>query len=323
MRKWILALLGLVVVVLLVFLLSPRPAVAIVRSVFDAGAAEASAKLQPHVPTSVSTETVQYDTADSDAVMDIHRPPKLRENAPTIVWIHGGGFVSGRRSDISNYARILAGQGFTVVNIDYSIAPEAHYPTPIRQVSKALGYLTRNGAALGINPERLVLAGDSAGAQIAAQTAAVITNADYARQVGIAPGAKPEQLAGALLYCGVYDIAGMGQNGGLLGWFVQSAGWAYSGKRNWRTDKPFQSMTIAPHLTARFPPSFISAGNADPLGPQSVDLAQSLGRKGVPVETLFFRPDHQPALGHEYQFDLDSAAGRLALEKSVRWLSGL
>lgn len=176
---------------------------------------------------------------------------------------------------------------------------------------------------LGINSRRLVLAGDSAGAQIAAQTAAVLTNPDYARLVGIAPGVSPDQIAGTLLHCGVYDISGMGKEGGVLGWFVQSAGWAYSGKRNWRQDKLFQTMSIAPHIVATFPPAFVSAGNADPLGPQSVAIAQALKTAGVDVEELFFPKDYQPALGHEYQFDVDTQAGRMALTQSVDWLNSL
>lgn len=137
------------------------------------------------------------------------------------------------------------------------------------------------------------------------------------------PGVRLEQLAGALLHCGVYDIAGMGRDGGVLGWFVQSAGWAYSGNRNWRDDRRFQTMSILPHIGPAFPPTFISAGNADPLGPQSVALARVLESSRVPVEALFFPPGYEPPLGHEYQFDLDTEAGRLALAKSVAWLNSL
>ncbi len=322
MRKW---LIGLVVVLALVFVsfaVSPWPSIILVRSVFDRGAAEASRKLEPHLPASVTTTTHNYDPADPRAVLDIHRTVGSG-NAPTVVWVHGGGFVSGRRGDITNYAKVLAGHGFTVVNVDYTIAPEAHYPEPVRQVNQALAYLSREGAKLGVNPARMVLAGDSAGAQIAAQSAAVITNPEYAKLVGVRPGANPQQLAGTLLYCGVYDISGIGRDGGILGWFVQSAGWAYSGKRDWRADVQFRTMSLAPHLTSNFPSAFISAGNADPLGPQSVAMAQAIKQAGSPVETLFYPADYNPPLGHEYQFNLDSDAGRTALKKSVTWLRQL
>jgi acetyl esterase/lipase len=323
MRKWLIGLLAASLAIIGAFLLSPWPSVYVIRAIFDKGAAEASEKLAWHVPEDVNTITLRYDAQDNDAFLDLHKPPRIDAGAPLIVWIHGGGFVSGRRGDITNYAKVLAGQGFVVANVEYTIAPEATYPTPIRQVSKALAYLTRDAAKLGIDASRIVLAGDSAGAQIAAQTAAVTINPDYARRVGVTPGARPSQLVGALLYCGVYDVTRMGGGGGILGWFVKSTTWAYSGKRNWREAKGFESMSIAPNVTAAFPPAFISAGNADPLGPQSVAFADQLEAKGVKVERLFYPKDYQPPLGHEYQFDLDTEAGKLALTRSTQWLNTL
>ena len=323
MRKWLIGLLAASLAIIGAFLLSPWPSVYVIRAIFDKGAAEASEKLARHVPEDVNTITLRYDAQDTDALLDLHRPPRIDAGAPLIVWIHGGGFVSGRRGDITNYAKVLAGQGFVVANVEYTIAPEATYPTPIRQVSKALAFLTRDAAKLGIDASRIVLAGDSAGAQIAAQTAAVTINPDYARRVGVTPGARPSQLVGALLYCGVYDVTRMGGGGGILGWFVKSTTWAYSGKRNWREAKGFESMSIAPNVTAAFPPAFISAGNADPLGPQSVAFADQLEAKGVKVERLFYPKDYQPPLGHEYQFDLDTEAGKLALTRSTQWLNTL
>lgn len=176
MLKWLVGLLALIASVMLAFFLSPWPSTVLVRAVFDRGAAEASGKLERHVPASISTQTLRYDVADEDAILDIHRPASVRADSPTIVWIHGGGFVSGRRGDITNYAKVLAGRGFIVVNVDYTIAPEATYPAPVRQVNRALAYLSEEHAKLGINADKFVLAGDSAGAQIAAQTAAVIAN---------------------------------------------------------------------------------------------------------------------------------------------------
>lgn len=323
MRRWLLAVAILAVLAVAAFAISPWPSILIIRAVFDSGAAEASRKLKARVSDSVTTTSHRYDPADARAILDIHRPASLERGGPVVVWIHGGGFVSGQRSDITNYAKILAGEGFIVVNVDYTIAPEATYPGPVRQVLAALAYLDREGTGLGLPSKRFVLAGDSAGAQIAAQTAAVITNADYAKLVGVKPDIGSAKVVGALLYCGVYDIAGMGRGGGVFGWFVGSAGWAYSGKRDWRDDAQFQTMSIAPHLTKAFPPAFVSAGNADPLGPQSFAMAENLKKVGVAVETLFFPTDYQPALGHEYQFDLETEAGRLALQRSAAWLRRL
>lgn len=323
MRKWISLLLALVTAILAAFLLSPWPGVQVIRTIFDQGAAAASAKLDSRVPEAVTTTTLQYDPADADAVLDIYKAPDSADDAVTVVWVHGGGFVSGRRQDIENYLKVLAGQGFTVVNVDYTIAPEAPYPTPVRQLSAALAYLAREGRALGINPDRLVLAGDSAGAQIAAQTAAISANPDYAAKIGVTPGLSAKSLAGTVLFCGVYDISKMGKGGGILGWFVHVTAWAYSGTKDWRDDATFATMNITPFLTPDFPPAFVSAGNADPLGPQSVAFADALQAQGTQVHRLFYPADYAPPLAHEYQFDLDTEAGQRALAEMVSWLRAL
>lgn len=323
MGKWVLTLLGLVSVVVLASVLSPWPGVIVIRAIFDHGAVTAADKLKKFVPASVSVMTVQYDEDDGTALLDLYRPREVRPKAPVVVWVHGGGFVSGRRQDVSNYLKVLAGNGFTVVNVDYTIAPEAIYPVPLRQVINALAFLERESGGLGIDPTRIVLAGDSAGAQIAAQTATAITNPEYAQLVGVRPRTEPQHLAGALLFCGVYDISHMGQGGGVLGWFVQTTGWAYSGTRNWRDAEYFATLNFLPFLTPAFPSAFVSAGNADPLGPQSEALSKALAEQGTPVEAVFFATDHQPPLGHEYQFDLDGLAGEMVLRRAVQWLNHL
>lgn len=82
-------------------------------------------------------------------------------------------------------------------------------------------------------------------------------------------------------------------------------------------------MSILPHVTPAFPATFISAGNADPLAPQSKAMAKALATQGVTVTELFYPPDYQPPLGHEYQFNLDTEAGRQTLDRSVVWLRSL
>ncbi|WP_442579260.1 alpha/beta hydrolase [Mesorhizobium sp. ASY16-5R] len=294
------------------YFVTPWPSVLVIRAIFDRGAAEASAKLEKHLPSGISVDgEIHYNPSDPDAVLDIVRPPAGTATGTTIVWVHGGGFISGRRADVENYARVLAGEGFTLVNVDYTIAPEATYPTPVQQVNEALGFLSREADRLGIDPDRLIIAGDSAGAQIAAQVANLVTAPGYARQVGFAAKIKPEQLCGTILFCGPYDLDLMGQS-----WFMRTTTWAYSGRRNHREDPSFQLMSVAKYVTSAFPPSFISAGNGDPLLPHSAALEDALRSRGVTVDTLYF-PMHEPPLGHEYQFDLDAEPGRDALRQMV------
>jgi acetyl esterase/lipase len=99
--------------------------------------------------------------------------------------------------------------------------------------------------------------------------------------------------------------------------------WSYSGTKDFLANEPFKLAWAIPHATPNFPPAFISAGNGDPLLPHSLALADALEAKGVRVERLFFPNDYAPSLPHVYQFNLDTEAGKLALDRSVGFLWAL
>lgn len=323
---WVgIALLAIALAVAAAFRLSPWPGALLIRHAFDKGAAATSEALAKHVPPGIAEmPDLRYDPADDDAYLDVYFPASVGEGERliTVVWIHGGGWVSGTKNDIGNYARILAARGYTVVGVDYSIAPGATYPTPVRQLNAALGYLAANATRLHIDPNRFVLAGDSGGSHIVAQVANVVSVPSYAGLLGIRPAIDRGQLAGMLLFCGAYDM-NLADFDGPFGGFLHTVLWAYSGTKDFRTDPAFESASVLNHVTGAFPPSFISAGNADPLAPQSVAMADALRARGVRVDALFFAADHQPPLPHEYQFDLDGKDGRLALDRAVAFLRAL
>lgn len=101
---------------------------------------------------------------------------------------------------------------------------------------------------------------------------------------------------------------------------MKSMLWAYSGGKNFRNNEQFRLMSITPHVTEAFPRSFISSGNGDPLAPQAVALADKLRKLGVGVDALFFPPNLEPSLPHEYQFNLDNLQGCEATSRMLAFL---
>lgn len=315
---------ALLAILLLAFQLSPWPSVLVIRRAFDKGAAEASQALEKHVPAGVAAvRNETYDVADPDGRLDVFFPSDVKDSdraLTTIVWIHGGAWISGTKDQIANYAKILAGHGYTVVGVDYSVAPGKTYPTPVRQVNGALGYLVKNAARFHIDPARFVLAGDSGGAHIAAQVANVISVPSYASALGISPTIQRSQLRGVVLFCGPYDVRKVKLDGS-FGGFLRTVLWSYSGTKDFMANQQFATASVINYVTPEFPPAFVSAGNADPLEPQSREFADALASQGVPVDTLFFPKDYAPPLAHEYQFNLDVTAGREALDRTLAFLS--
>lgn len=302
---------------------SPWPSALAYRSLMNAGGLMLDAGLARHVPKGIRSELdIPYDAADADALLDLYRPPAGDGRAlPAVVWVHGGGYIAGSKTQVGNYLKILAGKGYATVAVDYTLAPAAQYPRPVQQVAQALRFISQNATRLGIDASRIVLAGDSAGAQIAAQVAAIVSVPDYARQIGIAAPIPRESLRGALLFCGVFD-PDIVENAAHYESFLRTASESYFGVADFSSDPRKAEYSIVANVTKAFPPLFISAGNDDPLLAHSRKLAAVARNKGVTVDTLFFPHSRKPTLPHEYQFYFDDA-GRLALARTEAFLKSV
>ncbi|WP_426593311.1 alpha/beta hydrolase [Cellulomonas sp. McL0617] len=305
------AALAVVAVVAVLLRASPRPTALYYRRRFDRNGQRRSLVAAGYVPDDVTTvRDVSYRPGDRDALLDVHRPAGDRAVGPTIVWVHGGAWLSGHKDHIANFLRVLAAGGCTVVGVGYSIAPEARYPTPVRQLLDALGYLTAHADELGLDPSRLILAGDSAGAQIAAQVAGMVTNPGYADEMQMSPTVEPAQLVGTVLFCGAFDLSLIRALRGRTRWFVDSILWAFTGTSHYLDDPRFAGLSVAGHVTADFPPTFLSCGADDPMMAHQYVMADALETAGVRHETFV-----APGAGHEYQFDLQTPAAQEAMAK--------
>ncbi len=304
------------------FVVSPRPGSLLIRFAFDREGAKTAKMMEKYVPAGVTGRTDLVYGSGDDEKLDVWRPESTTAALPTIVWVHGGGWVAGDKSTVAPYLKILASHGYTAVGINYSIAPGARYPTPVRQTNEALAWLVENAAEHHVDSSRMILAGDSAGAQIASQVAALTVDPAYATDVEITPALRGDQLIGTILNCGPYDPALIENESGLTGWFVRTVAWAYLGTKDF-DDPRVEQATVVDHVTAQYPPTWISGGNGDPLTPQGRAMASRLTSLGVDVTSVFFPDDRTPALGHEYQFKLDTPAAQQSLSSTVEFLAGL
>ncbi|MGG5820815.1 alpha/beta hydrolase [Falsiroseomonas sp. HW251] len=122
-----------------------------------------------------------------------HRPtPDARA---VLVYIHGGGFVW---NSIDTHDRLMrdyaAGGGCAVIGPDYALSPEAPFPQALEECAGVVRWIAQRGAAWGLDPRRIVIGGDSAGANLAMGVALLLRETD--------PGLT---LRGLLLNYGVFD----------------------------------------------------------------------------------------------------------------------
>ncbi|UNK17106.1 alpha/beta hydrolase [Paenibacillus sp. N3/727] len=273
-------------------------------------------KKQVHVD-----KDINYDIHGiENSLLDIYYPQNIKEQLPVIMWIHGGAFVSGSKEQTQEYGMALANEGYIVANINYAIAPGKKYPGPIIQANEALKYLQENIAKYGGDMNQLFIGGDSAGAQIASQIIAVITNEALGSSMDIQSSVNKEQLKGALLYCGIYNMDNMGtQSSPIIKKGIQSVFWAYTGKKDFKSFSRLDEMSTVKNITPDYPPTFLTVGDADPLAPQSAELIDVLDKNNVEVESVLFDGTNTD-LKHEYQFDFSIPHAEQTFGKTLEFL---
>ncbi len=116
-------------------------------------------------------------------VLDIYAPSEIAgERLPVMFWIHGGGWQVGDKGDVALKPTMMTERGFLFVSTNYRLLPDVAMETLVHDVAKSLGWVHRNIEAYGGDPERIVVGGHSAGAQLAAL---ICTDDRYLKEQGV------------------------------------------------------------------------------------------------------------------------------------------
>lgn len=297
---------------------SVQPGAAIVKSVFETGSEVTPPSDYSAIAAAVTERRgIRITAAGTPAsVLNLYSPEGTHGPLPIVLWIHGGGFISSSADTVKDYVTMLAHEGYVVANLDYTIAPGARYPVPVKQANAALRYLGAHAAELGADATRVFVGGDSAGAQIASEVAAVQTSPALAEAVGVTPGIAPAHLRGAVLFCGLYDMRTVGATGFPA---LRTYLWAYTGTRDYTAYAHIDQLSTTRTATSDYPPTFITVGDADPFRSQAKELAGALADKGVSVTNLSWSGGGD-GLGHEYQFNFRLSQARKAFADTVSFL---
>ena len=316
------AILALCLLLVVVFIASPKPTAILVQQLFEGGVA-----VKPHnydeIEKLVHVENdLSYDSAHQEGNLDIIAPKEFSGKLPVIFWVHGGAFLGGDKSDITEYAVQVASKGFIVVNMNYELAPSAIYPTPLYQVEEAYQFIEKNAQAYGIDMDRLYFAGDSAGAQIISQFVNIQVEEEYSNLIGIEGSVSPDKIAGVLLFCGPYDVSKFGDlsDSFLINFLFDRVGWAYIGERNWGDSDQVKQASVIDHVSAHFPPTFITDGNTGSFEEQGLELADKLNKNDVEIVDVFYSQE-EAELGHEYQFIMDTPQAENTFNQLIEFLA--
>jgi acetyl esterase/lipase len=123
----------------------------------------------PLVPADVEEiKDIEYKNINGKSLqLDLYKPANLQDPAPLLVFIHGGGWKSGKRSDYLIYLVDFARKGYVTATVSYRLLNDGPYPACAEDIRDAVGWFFRNGEKYGYDPDRIALIGGSAGGHLA------------------------------------------------------------------------------------------------------------------------------------------------------------
>jgi acetyl esterase len=205
-----------------------------------------------------------------------------------IVFLHGGGFVTGSIDTHDDFCRLLAlGSGARVVSLDYGLAPEIRFPAQVEDGRAAFESARRLAATLGCDPSRLGIAGDSSGGNLAAAVGTALAGD------GVPPTCQLLVYPWLDLRLGEPSVEeygdGFGLDVGELRWF----------RDQWLGDAgPSVVATASPAMTedlGRLAPTHLVVAGFDPLRDEAEAYARRLRAAGVLVTV-----QRHPGLTHGF-----------------------
>ncbi len=130
---------------------------------------EKLADLEPEIPESIEEiKNVEYKNVNGRSLqMDFYRPKNAGGPLPLLLFIHGGGWRSGKRSDYLVYLTRFAQKGYMTATVTYRLKRDSIYPAAVEDVTDAVEWLFTNSEKFGFDPNRIALVGGSAGAHLA------------------------------------------------------------------------------------------------------------------------------------------------------------
>lgn len=264
--------------------------------------------------------------------LDLYCPTRTPGPWPVVFYVHGGGFSILSKDTHWAMALSFAARGYLVVNIDYRLAPEHRFPIPLQDVLLAYAWTLDHVAEYGGDAGRIVLAGESAGANLVLATtlATIHARPEPWANVLYERGRVPDAVLPACGILQVTNIDRFAQGDSTPSAFVMSrivgVGRSYIGSAAHRSRAPEPGpLDFADPLvwiergdvgSRSMPPVFAPVGGADPLLADTVRLEQALTGQGVRCEAPIY-----PGARHAFHALVWRSQARQCWRDTQRFLS--
>jgi acetyl esterase len=236
---------------------------------------------------------------------------------PVLVYVHGGGFISMDKKQYRRMARSFAAGGYVVFNVNYRRAPAFRYPVNIMDVGAAVAWALDNAAAYGGDPSTVFLAGDSAGAHLVSTYSTSLVDMSLVKAFRLEGIQRPAKVAGLVLLYGAFDCETILDTGFP---FVKTMLEALLSRDPVLFKERARNASPVRHITADYPPCFITYAEKDRLASQSVEFAAELERKGVEHEVLAIPRSECRIIAHGFVSTFWRRCARKAMAAAIDFM---
>ncbi|MFB9719286.1 alpha/beta hydrolase [Planobispora longispora] len=250
--------------------------------------------------------------------LSVYRPAgsTTASRAPVLLYVHGGGWVAGSRADRSDDMRWFADRGWLTISLDYGLSAEDRHLWDVvhGQIGCALAWVARNAHRYGGDAARLSLTGDSAGGNLAVNTAYMAGNKTLRASCA---GPVPAVAAVSVLYP-VLDPAGFHRNDDpASGEAARRMAEAYTGGSPREFPQRYAAVSAFSHLSGAAPATLVIVGEADRLVPPegAYRFAEQARARGVDVELV-----RVPHAGHVFDGPAGSIGRQAYRQLTAAWL---
>ncbi|MEK4423644.1 alpha/beta hydrolase [Solibacillus sp. FSL K6-1523] len=323
---WIVGIIvGLALAIFIAFKVSVKPGVYIISKMFDQPVVILDeARYQDAASKVEVLKDVPYDSTFNDNIFDLYYPKNQEGPLPVLIWVHGGGYVSGNKEGIAEFATYIAADNeIAIVAMNYEKAPQLQYPGQVKQVEELVQFLRAHKDTYPmIDLSTILFGGDSAGAQIAAQYVAIQTNTAYARELDMKQTIGENSIHGFISYSGPIDIQQMTtvkSDDRFMKFFVNTVARALIGTRDWKESMEIKQASVKEYITEDFPPTYITDGNAFSFQEQGMAFEEKLKSLNIPVQSLFFN-EAEKEIVHEYQFNYELEEAKESLQQTIDFI---
>jgi acetyl esterase/lipase len=232
---------------------------------------------------------ITYLTASNmDAKLDLYVRRGVTAPQPTLIFIHGGGWTGGTKESQALAIQPYLAMGLNVANVEYRLARVALAPAPVEDCRCALKWVLSHAKEYGIDPQKIVVAGGSAGGHLALMTGFLPASAGLDRECSRNDYLGPDPVAGEMKVAAIVNWYGISDVNELLdGANMKTYAVRWMGSMSNR-DEIAKRVSPLTYVRAGLPPVLTIHGDADPTVPyqQSVRLHKSLTDAGVSNELM-------------------------------------